>query len=254
VDDVVAPWTWDEVADLDEEVPCQHLTDTGLTEPISAEDLAALGVRGVQFGSWDGQVAGWLNTDLLGLRCGDVRTEPGRVYHVNDATHFVMADARQRLPFTDHATPAVYAEHFIEHFSLDDGIRWLREVRRILTPGGLLRLTTPDLARYVDGYRLDDGFYATHRERLLQLGAPPDEVPHRPAFMLNQIFVFHGHKWIYDEDELAFALAAAGFPAASVVRRSCGEGASADVAALDRQVRDDETLYIEARSPDDSLL
>ncbi|KAK1177879.1 methyltransferase domain-containing protein [Streptomyces sp. NBS 14/10] len=209
--DEVAPWTWDE-ADTDEEFPCEQLTDTGPMAPVSGTDLAALGVRGIQFGSWDGQAAGWLNTDAVGLRCGDVRTETGRVYHVDGATYFTKADARQRLPFADGATRWVYAEHFIEHLSLKEGIRWLREVRRILTPGGLLRLTTPDLARYVDGYRLDDGFYSTHRERLLLLGAPPHEVPERRAFMLNQIFHFHGHQWIYDEDELIFALTTAGFP------------------------------------------
>jgi predicted SAM-dependent methyltransferase len=247
VDEVVAPWTWDE-ADADEEFPCRRLADTGVTAPVSAEDLAALNVRGIQFGSWDGQASGWLNTDAVGLRCGSVRTETGRIYHVDDATYFVKADARQPLPFADGATQWVYAEHFIEHLSLDDGIRWLREVERVLAPGGLLRLTTPDLARYVDGYRLDNGFYTAHRERLLRLGAPPQEVPERRAFMLNQIFQFHGHQWIYDEDELVFALTTAGFPADAIARRAYGEGAAPEVAALDRAVRDDETLYIEARS------
>lgn len=249
MDEAAAPWTWDE-ADPDEEFPCTQLADTGLTAPVSGDDLAALGVCGIQFGSWDGQAGGWLNTDTVGLRCGGARTETGRVYRVDEATHFIKADARQRLPFADRVAPWVYAEHFIEHLSLDEGIRWLREVRRILAPGGLLRLTTPDLARYVDGYRLDDGFYSTHRERLLLLGAPPHEVPHRRAFMINQIFRFHGHRWIYDADELSFALSTAGFPAADISQRAYREGAVPEVAALDRQVRNDETLYVEARSPD----
>ncbi|GGL95617.1 hypothetical protein GCM10010129_44400 [Streptomyces fumigatiscleroticus] len=249
MDEAVAPWTWDE-GDPEEEFPCRRLADTGVTAPVSAGDLAALGVRGIQFGSWDGQAPGWLNTDAVGLRCGGARTETGRVYRVDDVTNFIKADARQRLPFADHVTPWVYAEHFIEHLSLDAGISWLREVRRILTPGGLLRLTTPDLARYADGYRGDDDFYSTHRERLLRLGAPPHEVPKRRAFMLNQIFHFHGHRWIYDEDELVFALTTAGFPADRIVRRAYREGAVAEVATLDRQIRNDETLYAEARSPD----
>ncbi|NYV74001.1 methyltransferase domain-containing protein [Streptomyces sp. UH6] len=249
MDETVAPWTWDDDGS-DEEFRCARLTDTGVRAPFRADDLAALDVCGVQFGSWDGRVSGWLNTDAVGLRCGEARTETGRVYRVDDTAHFVQADARHRLPFADGATPWVYAEHFIEHLTLDEGIRWLREVGRILTPGGLLRLTTPDLARYVDGYRLDDGFYATHRERLLLLGAPPDEVPERRAFTINQIFHFHGHRWIYDEDELSFALTTAGFPAAGIVRRAYREGAEPAVAALDRQVRNDETLYVEARSPD----
>lgn len=125
MDEGVAPWTWDE-ADIDEEFPCRQLDDAGRTAPVSAADLAGLGVRGLQFRSWDRHASGWLNTDAVGLRCGGVRTETGRVHHVNDATHFAKTDARQELPFADDATPWVYAEHFIEHLSLDDGIGWHR--------------------------------------------------------------------------------------------------------------------------------
>ncbi|MES4906160.1 MULTISPECIES: hypothetical protein [unclassified Streptomyces] len=99
----MAPWTWEE-ADSGEEFPCPQLADPGLTAPVSADDLAALGVCGVQFSSWDGRASGWLNTDTVALRCGEARTETGRVYRVDDATHFVKADARrarQRLPLAD---------------------------------------------------------------------------------------------------------------------------------------------------------
>ena len=37
------------------------------------------------------------------------------------------------------------------------------EVRRILAPGGVLRITTPDLHKYVEGYVGEDGFFAKHR-------------------------------------------------------------------------------------------
>jgi len=77
MDEGVAPWTWDE-ADIDEEFPCRQLDDAGRTAPVSAADLAGLGVRGLQFRSWDRHASGWLNTDAVGLRCGGVRTETGR--------------------------------------------------------------------------------------------------------------------------------------------------------------------------------
>jgi hypothetical protein len=115
---------------------------------------------------------------------------------------------------------------------------------RALVRGGLLRLTTPDLRRYAEGYVHDTGFLARHHGRLLELGARPD-LPLRRAFMLNQLFLGHGHRWIYDEEELRHALREAGFAADAVTARSFRQGAIAEVARLDRAVRDDESLYVE---------
>ena len=50
---------------------------------------------------------------------------------------------RQGLPFADVAS--IYAEHFLEHLALDDGLAFLAECRRVLRPDGILRLSTPNL-------------------------------------------------------------------------------------------------------------
>jgi len=44
------------------------------------------------------------------------------------------------------------AEHFIEHISFADAVKFLAEVRRLLKPGGTLRLSTPDLAIYAAAF------------------------------------------------------------------------------------------------------
>jgi hypothetical protein len=64
--------------------------------------------------------------------------------------------------------------------------------------------------------------------------------------MLNQLFHFYGHRWIYDEEELRHALAAAGFAPEAVAVRGFQRGAMPEMAALDRPVRRDETIYVEA--------
>src|SRR5205823_12322625 len=115
----------------------------------------------------------------------------------------------------------------------------------VLAPGGLLRLTTPDLRRYVEGYAADGRFFAKHRRRVkLAIGVAPP-MPARPAFMFNQIFYLYGHRWIYDAEELRYVLSQAGFD--PVLMRVCAyrEGARPDVAALDQTFRNDETLYVE---------
>ncbi|MDW5324874.1 class I SAM-dependent methyltransferase [Plantactinospora sp. KLBMP9567] len=243
-----AEWTWDE-PDPGWHAPCRRLEATGLTSPLDRAGLAGIGVTGIQFGSWDGRDPGCLNTDVIGLVAGDTRTEPGRVYRVDGRAYFVRLDARDPLPLADGCVDWAYAEHFIEHLTLAEGIGWLREVRRILAVGGWLRLTTPDLHRYVAGY-LDDGangFFARHRRRLMSLGAKPEDLPERKAFMVNQIFQFHGHKWIYDLDELRHALGTAGFDPDAISVRSFGRSALPHLAALDRAVRNDETIYVDVR-------
>jgi hypothetical protein len=80
---------------------------------------------------------------------------------------------------------------------------------------------------------------------LYQRGARPP-MPRRPAFMMNLVFYFWGHRWIYDFDELRHALVEAGFAPDSVVRRAFHEGALPEVAMLDRETRRHETMYVEA--------
>jgi hypothetical protein len=45
------------------------------------------------------------------------------------------------------------------------GVAWLAEMRRLLAPGGVLRISTPDLEKYVRGYlRAGDGRTAENAE------------------------------------------------------------------------------------------
>jgi hypothetical protein len=63
--------------------------------------------------------------------------------------------------------------------------------------------------------------------------------------MFNQLFYVYGHRWIYDLDELSYALAEAGFERDAVTARVFRDGARPDVADLDQVLRNDETIYIE---------
>ncbi len=105
-------------------------------------------------------------------------------------------------------------EQLVPALDLGQPGRMLSEVRRTLAPGGILRLTTPDLRRYAISYLNGGGFFSEHRDRMIEVLTPAPLMPARPAFMVNQIFNFYGHRWIYDADELRYVLASAGFASA----------------------------------------
>jgi predicted SAM-dependent methyltransferase len=238
---------WEDTATAPEFLWCETIAPSSWALPLTRQGLVEAGVRGVQFGCGGRLAKGVLNTDLVGFT--DVRleaTSPGRVFRVNGAP-FVHHDVTQPLPAEDGSFAWAYSEHLIEHISQPQAITWLKDVRRVLEPGGRLRLTTPDLERYAAAYvSRDEAFFAEHSRRIREFGLPA--MPTRRAFMLNQIFQFWGHRWIYDFDELVRVLGEAGFATPHVERRAFGESAIPEMAALDSEVRRDETIYVEAIS------
>lgn len=145
-------------------------------------------------------ISGWVNIDSRPL--------PG-VDRVLDVT--------SGLPFENVA--AIYAEHFLEHLALDDGLTFLAECRRALRDEGVLRLSTPNL----------DWVYLTH----YQIGKwSEDEEGLRDCFQLNRAFHGWGHRFLYNAPSLAAVLRATGF--AEVRFQRYGESDVAELRGLER--------------------
>jgi hypothetical protein len=107
----------------------------------------------------------------------------------------------ERLPFPDSSQRIVYSAHTIEH--LDDAAlgAFLHEVRRVLAPGGAIRLETPDAERIVSAYldRADPLFERLaieHREVLVEgLGLPPAHCePHNVLISLLSCYLDRGRQ------------------------------------------------------------
>ena len=128
-----------------------------------------------------------------------------------------VLDVRQGLPFQN--VSAIYAEHFLEHLALEDGLAFLRECRRTLAPEGILRLSTPNL----------DWVYATHYRTG---AASSSETKISDCFQLNRAFHGWGHQFLYNRETLESDLHAAGFRFASFYRY--GESASSELSGLER--------------------
>ena len=89
------------------------------------------------------------------LGCGK-RYLPGYV-HVDlaDYPHIDHRHDVASLPmFPDETAELIYASHVLEYFDRLEAVEVLAEWRRVLRPGGVLRLAVPDFAALVEVYRL----------------------------------------------------------------------------------------------------
>lgn len=211
-------------------------------EPLDFASLGTLGLHVACGGLW---LNDWLNTDQFTFvdAVGN-STQEGKLYRIDSGFYYLQQDAQNPFPIPDGLIPRIYAEHFIEHIGFPHGVLWLREMKRILSTGGILRVTTPDLATYANAYNdRRNAFFSEHRKRLEKLGFP--NVPERRAWMFNQIFKEWGHQWIYDFEELKYAATQAGFSPEKVKRAHFKEGLDPILSSLDSPERNDETLYVD---------
>ena len=83
---------------------------------------------------------------LLNLGCGS-RFHPAWVNAdlVPRAEGVLRCDVRAGLPFPGESFDAVYHAHVLEHLPRDGALSLLRECRRVLRPGGTIRVVVPDL-------------------------------------------------------------------------------------------------------------
>jgi predicted SAM-dependent methyltransferase len=159
------------------------------------------------------------------------------------ARNIHFANAAARIPCASDSVSAVYSSHMIEHLDRGETRAFLAEVRRILRPGGVVRIAAPDVAGLVQDYlatRDADGFIAaTH----MGLNRPTGLT----AWMKWVLVGPRHHLWMYDGDSLARLLHEAGF--ADVAVMPPGQTTIADPGDLDLAERASESVYVEAVRP-----
>lgn len=204
----------------------------GVDRRLIAEYMKSHSIRQLHIGSGEHLIVGWLNTDIGML--------PG----------VVTMDATEEFPFPDNTFDYVFSEHMIEHVSYEDGAVMLRECHRVMRPGGVIRIVTPDLAAAIGLY--NDNRSAIQQKYLSYFMATflPNCRPVTAVFALNAMFRLWGHQFIYDKSTLAGALAVVGFK--SVKRERLGISDHPELTNLENTQRyaagllDFESLALEA--------
>ncbi len=188
--------------------------ETGHPEPASGEPLY------IQLGCGKNRLQGWMNLDMP------------------------VFDITRPLPWNDQSVDALFLEHVIEHIPTNQAYAFMKEAWRTLKPGGILRLTFPDLLRIS---RESTPEYI----RFLQAHGWGNGTP---GSALESIITNHGHKAIWTRDTMLATLRSIGFEASE---QRIGESPYPHIRHLDQRnhllgpvIYRLETTCIEAVKPD----
>jgi predicted SAM-dependent methyltransferase len=177
--------------------------------------------RRLNWGCGEHVLPGWINADI--------KSGPG-VDH--------ECDIRKGLPLADASIDYAVSIHALQELSYPELVPALEELRRVLRPGGVLRLALPDLDRgiraYLDG---EDGYFLVG----------PDQVRSRGGRFITHMLWYGYSRSLFTADFTDELAREAGF--VDVVRCDYRRTSSLYPEIVDLDNRERESLYMEARKP-----
>lgn len=121
------------------------------------------GLVNLNVGSGRRSIPGFIDLDL-----------PSAWYHRDRGRRFTAYDmSRDLLPFADGMVDNIYCSHVIEHVTDETAGRFLSEASRVLRPGGVLRIATPDASFLWHVSRFPNGYWSWRRDTLVAMGVDP---------------------------------------------------------------------------------
>jgi len=120
---------------------------------------------------------------------------------INPPCDLKLDITKTNLPFKPSTISFIFTEHFIEHITLLQGIKFLTQCNILLKPSGILRLSTPDLEFLIHQYI----------SKKINQWKNVDWTPKTPCQMVNEGLHNWGHKFVYDYNELTNVLLNCGF-------------------------------------------
>ena len=195
-------------------------------------------MQNLHLSCFDQAIPNWVNTDITPhIKIAKIpgaarllhmlgRMDDKRLQQHKDGvfSDIQFLDMTRPFPFEDGSFKNVFCAHVFEHLFHDDAVACAREVHRVLAPGGVFRVTVPDLDYAIERYNPEQ----------------PEELLHT-VFEATQANDKNRHQWMYNAGSMARLLEKAGFE--RTARCDFQQGECADLDKLDN--RPDGTLFME---------
>lgn len=157
--------------------------------------------------AWTMAHYGWANLDVVDA--GNFASAYGY--------NFLRHDVRNGLPYATGVVDLIFHTHFLEHLTYEEGLRFLRECRRVIRPDGYMRIVVPDASYLNRCYAQAMGITQPDSGKYLPI-TDFDHVNEGCAKALTAAgklwsLLGEGHKAFYDLDTLSAMLEQAGWNA-----------------------------------------
>lgn len=169
----------------------------------------------------------------------------------------IAMDLKWGLPFAAGDVRYIFMSHVLEHlYYPDEALSLLRDMRRVLSRDGVVRIVVPDIEKGLRAYLADDYEFFARRRRIWWWWPERDttlgEFLEYAGAGANPAAFFRSHKFGYDFATLSALLSRAGF---ADIARSSFQGSADPVLRIDHAshvapaTRDNEhySLFVEAR-------
>ena len=180
--------------------------------------MTAPDIKRLNWGCGPKGAPGWINSD---------RNEGRRVD--------ICCDIRQGLPLETDSLDYVVGIHALQDVPYPDLVPVLSELRRVLKPGGVLRLSLPDLDKGIAAYQRNDRDYFL---------IPDDEVKSIGAKLIVQLLWYGYCRTLFTHDFIREILQKAGFNPVNPCRYRQTASSHPGIVELDN--REAESLFVEA--------
>lgn len=121
----------------------------------------------------------------------------------------LVFDIRQKFPIPDDVIEEVFSAATLEHFRKDDNLHILKEFHRVLQPGGLLSICTPDIEAIAKGILAGEDLDYINQHLF-------------GKYKSDQTEDFDLHRWMFPASNLIETLIALGFTDAQQVPNDTG--------------------------------
>ena len=159
------------------------------------------------------------------------------------ANKILRADATRRLPFRDESLEVVYTSHTLNCFYVETVSSFMREVYRVLTPGGIVRISLADLKLQAQRY-LRDGDSVTF---IRSLGIAQEKPSNWRADLKARISKCRPLRMSYDAETIVAMLRSERFVEATSI--PAGQTRIPEPGLLDLFERAPYSFYVEAVRP-----